>query len=302
MGRKLRHLPSEALVEVTCRVIQRRFLLRPSPVLNEIIIGTLARGQRRYGMRVCGFVYLSNHCHLLLYPTDARQLADFMRYVNSKIAREVGRLHDWREKVWGRRYVDIEVSKEPEAQVHRLRYLLRQGVKEGLVASPKHWPGASSTKALLRGEELEGVWIDRTEQFRAHERGEHNPDALFTSRERLELSPLPCWEHEPESRWRSEVRRMVREIEKEAPEQILGKEAILAQHPHDRPSTPANRTPAPRFHAIQGSVRRALEAGYALVVLAYRQAAEDLKRGAVADFPAGCFRPGLGFVPLPLRV
>lgn len=59
-----------------------------------------------HGMKICGFVYLSNHCHLLLRPRDSKQLADFMRYSNSKIAREVGRLHAWKEKIWGRRYTD----------------------------------------------------------------------------------------------------------------------------------------------------------------------------------------------------
>ena len=48
VGRKLRYLPDDShLVEITCRVIQRRFLLRPSPRLNAIIIGTLARFQKR---------------------------------------------------------------------------------------------------------------------------------------------------------------------------------------------------------------------------------------------------------------
>ena len=47
MSRKLRYLPDDNhLVEVTCRVIHRRFLLRPSPRLNAIVIGTLARFQK----------------------------------------------------------------------------------------------------------------------------------------------------------------------------------------------------------------------------------------------------------------
>ena len=57
MGRKLRYLPDDNhLVEITCRVIQRRFLLRPSPQLKAIIEGTLAYFQKRHGMGVCGFV------------------------------------------------------------------------------------------------------------------------------------------------------------------------------------------------------------------------------------------------------
>jgi len=84
MGRKLRYLPDDNhLVEITCRVIQRRFLLRPSPQLKAIIEGTLAYFQKRHGMRICGFVYLSNHAHLLLRPESVEQLAGFMRDVNS---------------------------------------------------------------------------------------------------------------------------------------------------------------------------------------------------------------------------
>ncbi len=308
MARKLRYLPSESLVdylpseslvEVTCRTIQRRFLLRPSIQLNEIIVGTLARAQERYGMKVCAFVYLSNHCHLLLRPADAKQLADFMRYVNSKIAREVGRLHDWKEKVWGRRYTDIVVSHEPEAQIARLRYLLEQGCKERLVASPTQWPGATSTKALMHGSGLEGIWIDRTEQFKAFERRAPNSDALFTSRHRLKLTPIPCWDNTDDARWQAIVRRMVREIESDAAaHDVLGRSAILSQRPRDHPRTEPMRSPAPRFHAINPGVRRAPEWTYHLVRVAYRQASQDVRLGRLAEFPAGCFPPPNAFVSL----
>ena len=299
MGRKQRYLPDDNhLVEVTCRVMQRRFLLRPSPLLNAIIIGALARFQKRYEMRICGLIYLSNHCHLLLRPRSVKQLADFMRDVNSKIAREVGRLHGWREKIWGRRYTDIVTSHEPEAQVARLRYLLEQGCKEGLVASPRHWPGASSAKTLLSGQSLEGIWIDRTAQFRAGERGESTADARFTSTDRLELSPLPCWDQLTPAQCQTKIRAMVREIEADMKGvEVLGKKAICEQDPHDRPASSPRRTPAPRFHALAPQVRRTLEIGYHLVRRAYRRAFEDWQAGRRYEFPAGCFAPGW-FVPL----
>ena len=301
MGRKTRYLPDDNhLVEVTCRVIQRRFLLRPSRWLNSVIVGALARFQRRHGMRICGFVYLSNHCHLFLRPESVEQMAAFMRDVNSKIAREAGRLHGWREKFWGRRYTDIVTSHELEDQIDRLRYLLEQGCKEGLVSSPRHWPGASSIRALQSGEVLEGVWIDRTEQYRAGERGEPNPDSGFTSTHRLELSPLPCWDELPAPQRQAWVRAMVREIEKQMEGvKVLGRKAICEQDPHDRPASKPRRTPAPRFHAASPHVRRALEIAYHLMRIAYRQAFEDWRAGKPAEFPPGCFAPGR-FVPLRL--
>lgn len=122
-------------MEVTSRAIQSRFLLRPSQELREITLGVLGRAQRLYGMSICGFVFLSNHYHLLVWTRDAEQLARFVGYLNSKLAREVGRIHAWREKVWGRRYQAIVVSDEEGAQVERLFYLLQQGCKEGHVAN-----------------------------------------------------------------------------------------------------------------------------------------------------------------------
>jgi REP element-mobilizing transposase RayT len=299
MGRKLRYLPEPGhLVEVTCRVIHRRLLLRPSPELTAIILGTLARFQKIHGMKICGFVYLSNHCHLLLIPDSVEQLAAFMRDVNSKIAKEVGRLYGWREKLWSRRYTDIVVSHEPEAQVQRLQYLLEQGCKERLVASPRHWPGATSVHALFSGKELEGLWIDRTEQYEAYERHEPHADALFTTRHRLELTPLPCWQDLEPHQHQAKVRAMVREIERGMEGvSVLGKAAICRQEPTQPPASDPPRTPAPRFHAVEPQVRRGLEWAYHLMRIAYRQACEDLRRGRRAEFPPGCFVPGR-YLPL----
>jgi len=305
MARALRYVPEESLIEITCRTIHGRFLLRPSRLLKETIIGILGRAQRLTAMKVCALVYLSNHSHLLLRPFDVDQLSAFMRYVNSNVAREVGRLHGWREKIWGRRYTDIPVSHEPEAQIARLRYLLEQGVKEGLVASPLHWPGANSTACLSTGEPLRGIWLDRTAQYRARLKGESTRPELFTEQESLELSPLPCWEGLAESKRQTLVRTMVREIvaehtQRRAGSKVLGKRKILDQHPHDRPKH-SKRSPAPRFHAVNPAVRKALEAAYRRFRLEYRQAAEDLRAGLKdVRFPPGCFRGPGWYVPLRL--
>ncbi len=72
VARPLRYLPPDCpLVEVTCRTIQGRMLLRPSRELKRRILGVLARAANRYEVGVCSFIYLSNHCHLLLRPSTA---------------------------------------------------------------------------------------------------------------------------------------------------------------------------------------------------------------------------------------
>jgi hypothetical protein len=94
-----------------------------------------------------------------------------MDYVAGNHAREIGRLHGWREKFWARRHQAILVSHEEEAQVGRLAYLLGNAIKEGLLERPHHWPGVHCARALCHGTELEGTWFDRTAQYEARRRG-----------------------------------------------------------------------------------------------------------------------------------
>ncbi len=305
MPRKLRFIPEpDQLVLITTRVLHGLYLLRPSAELNALLIGVLARAQRLTGMKICFFTFQSNHEHLLLRPRDAEQLARFMTYVNGNVAREAGRFHGWGgEKFWGRRYADGVVSQEPEAQIERLTYCLAQGCKDGLVASPRHWPGATATKAAMTGEAITGVWIDRSAQYRARLRKESTEPESFASVETLELSPIPCWDDLSATQRQTKMRHLVKDLERRAEEDrggrpVLGRRAVLAQDPFDSPRR-FKRSPAPRFHAIQPEVRRALEWGYRLFRLKYRQAAEDRKLGRKdVEFPPGCF-PGPGlFVPL----
>ncbi len=88
----------------------------PSRELNEIVLGVLGRAQRLYKVRICGFVALSNHVHALLWVDDALQLATFMGYFASNLAREIARLTGWTDKIWARRYQAIVISDEEAAQ------------------------------------------------------------------------------------------------------------------------------------------------------------------------------------------
>ncbi|HEY0558323.1 MAG TPA: transposase [Thermoanaerobaculia bacterium] len=304
MGRKLRYIPEGgALVEVTCRTFHSHFLLRPGGDLDGIIVGVLGRAQRLYEVRCCGYMWASNHFHLLLDVDNARQLAKFMCYVNSKIAREISRLHGWTEKIWSRRYQAIVISDEDGAQIARLKYLLANGCKEGLVARPQDWPGVHVAKALIQDEDLTGYWFDRTREYAAHNRGEAFGPLQYATLETLYLSPLPCWKHLPKDVWRARALGLIQEIEEEAAaerartgDQPLGPAAILAQHPLDRPKN-SKKSPAPLFHAASARVRRELWEGYRLFVAAFRQAAERLRAGdRDAVFPLGSFPPALPFV------
>ena len=302
MGDLPRFIPPGHMVEVTTRTLQGMFLLRPGRDLNDMVVGILARAAERTGVGVVSFTTMSNHMQMLLLPKDARELASFMEYVNGNVAKEAGRLHEWKEKIWGRRYKAIVVSHEPEAQIARLRYILENGCKEGLVKSPRHWPGATSTEAHLTGRPVRGWWFDRTAEYEARKRGERFTKYEHAEEETLELVPLPCWSHLDAAEHRERVAGLVREIEEETRERLdregrspLGRRRILRQHPHSAPARPS-RSPAPLVHAACADTRAAFRQILEEFCRAYRQASERLRAGERnVPFPPGSFPPRLPF-------
>ena len=295
--------PDGALVEVTCRTIQGRFLIRPTDELREIVLGTLARAQRHYPVSIHAFVFMSNHYHLLLSVPDAQRLARFMGYVNSKLAREIGRLTGWRDKVWSRRYQAVVVSEEESAQVARLRYILAHGVKEGLVEHPADWPGANTVDAMLKGLSLHGLWFDRTREWAARQRREPYHRLRFATRETVELEPLPCWAHYSAERLHASSRDLLADILAEHPPTPKTRSdsreslaALLDHQPHERPEN-LKKSSAPWFHCASKAARKELVEAYGWFLAAYQRAAEKLRAGnqSVA-FPEGSFPPPLPFV------
>ena len=304
MARKLRYLPEpRTLVFITCRTVQGRFLLRPGPALNDIVLGTLGRCQRNHDLTLCAVTALSSHFHLLAVVDDTRQIAGFMRDFKSKLAREVNRLTRWQGPVFARRYDMAVVTDEEGAQIERLAYILSHGVKEDLVEHARDWPGVQSVRALLDGEPLTGHWFERTREYAARNRRQPFECIRFATEETVLLSPIPCWAHLAPDRYRARVAALVESIEeaaalrrKQSNGAVLGVKGILAKDPLHRPGKLA-RSSAPLLHAFSKAARRTFYEGFSWFVSAFRTAAERLKAGdRDAPFPAGSFPPALPFV------
>ena len=286
MSRPLRFIPGKkTLVEVTTRTVHSRLLLRPSNELNEVVLGILGRAQELYDVQISAYAFLSNHYHILLVVDSAKQLADFMTYFNSNLAREAGRLVQWREKLWARRYRAIVVSGEEGAQRERLKYVLSNGAKEGLVSTPLEWPGAHALRPLLTGEPATGNWFDRTQEYAARRRGEDFERLRYATPYTVALSPLPCWEDLPPDLQKKRIEEIAREIEEESKALFeekgippLGPDAIRRQSPETIPPS-SKKSPAPLFLAASKRVRDDLRNAYYSFLAAFREAADELKAG-----------------------
>jgi hypothetical protein len=303
MARPLRFIPENSLVEVTTRTLQGRRLLRPSSELTDIILGIIGKAQALYGMTIHAFVFMSTHAHFLLSPSSAQQLARFMQFVNANVAKEAGRLHSWRDRIWSRRYRSIVVADDPAAH-GRLRYILGHGAKEGLLGSPAAWPGPNCIAALTRGELLRGTWFDRSKEFVARQRGEAVLPLQFATTFDVHLTPLPCLQYLPADQRRTEIRHIVDEIKAKAAADSKEKgrtpmtvEQILAQDPHSKSATTCH-SPAPFVHATDDSTEQAFRVAYRAFVDAYRAGLLLLRNRAreIRDmFPLGAFPPQLPF-------
>ena len=305
MPRKLRYLPDpRTLVFITCRTVQGRFLFRPGPAINDLVLGILGRCQRNYNLTLCAVTALSSHFHLLAVVEDTRQIASFMRDFKSKLAREVNRLTRWQGPVFARRYDMAVVTKEEGAQIERLAYILSNGVKEDLVEHARDWPGVQSVRALLDGEPLTGHWFERTREYAARNLRQPFSRLRFATKETVVLSPIPCWADLAPDQYRARVAALVDSVEEDAAlrrretdRSVLGVKAILAKDPLYRPAM-LESSPAPLLHAFSKAARRAFYEAYSWFVSIFRDAAEKLKAGdRTAPFPAGSFPPGLPFVP-----
>jgi hypothetical protein len=303
MPRPLRFVPEHALVEITTRTLHGRLLLKPSPELTDLILGIVGKAQALYGMTIHAFVFLSTHAHFLLSPTNAGQLAVFMQFINANVAKEAGRLYDWRERVWSRRYRSIVVADEKAAHA-RLRCILAHGAKEGLVGTPGAWPGANCVAALTTGALLRGTWFDRSAEFHARQRSETVFPSQFATTFDVRLTPLPCLQHLSADQRQAEYRRIVSEIQakaeaenKEKGRQPMGVAAILTQDPHSKPAS-TDRSPAPFVHATDDSTEREFRVRYRAFVDAFRAGATRLRERARElsnMFPLCAFPPPLPF-------
>ena len=302
MSRKPRCIPPRSLVEITSRTIGGRYLLRPSDQVNEIIGGILARYARIHEMRVVFWVVLSGHHHGLVIPNDADHLAGFMRDVQSQIAKEIGRLHGWEHRFWGRRFDAIPIAEEEAAQIDRLKYLASQTAKENLVPEIEQWPGIHAAQNIASGEPIRGIWHDRTLESRQSRCGKKVDSDLVHHVEALELTQLPCWEKLSADDYQARVAEIVERVEAEAAERrrqegksCLGKDRVLEQDPLGAPKSSA-RSPRPLFHAISERARKAMREAFKAFFDAFLLASADFLEGKVdAVFPDGSFPPARPF-------
>ncbi len=307
MGHPLRWFEPGALYEVTSRTIREQFQLRPCDASRDLILGVIGRAHFLYPrVNIHYFVYMSNHVHFYLSSSDGESLAYFVGFVNGNVARLIGRLRESPGPLWGRRMRPIRVV-DDEAMVNRLRYLVSQGCKEGLVASPGMWPGASAYPAFVGDMVLHGTWHDRNAERQARRGGREASASAFCTKYPVVLTPIPAWAHLSPEALRTRHQQIADDVTRETAEHNrrigrtpIGARAVRETDPLTTPRV-VKRAPAPLCHASSRQAWARFKEAYAAFVDAYRAAAATVRAGVVAvSFPTGAFPRGMPFVAWPM--
>ena len=131
MGHPIRMFGNNDCWFITVRNFQARRLMTPhSPLVREVCGGVLARAVRRYDLRLHGYVFLSNHFHLIVRGRGVK-LARFMQFLLSNLAKKLAPLckTPWWGRFWERRYSAAPVLDDASLDAV-LRYVVSHSVKE----------------------------------------------------------------------------------------------------------------------------------------------------------------------------
>ena len=224
----------------TRRCVDRRYLLRPSKVVDEILEFALAVAAKRFGIEVHSYVFMSNHYHMLL--TDPRGLLPrFEHLFHSLVARFLNAFYGRFESFWAPgSYSAIRITDAETYEAYDA-YLGNNPVKGGLVARASDWPGLISFPEDL---------ADDAKPLRVH-----RPKFFFSPRTRLpkvvelKLTCPPMLLDRPRDEVIASLRKRREEGEEAARRKIeqqgrkfLGQRGVLEQSPFERP-----RNREPRF-------------------------------------------------------
>ena len=278
---------------VTRTALERRFLLRPSPVVNEVFTYCLFRSAAAHGVLVHAVCVESTHFHAVV--TDTRgELSEFMRWLDRHTALclmehyQQSHPHRQLEGIWSKQPFSATLLLTPDAIVDKIVYTLTNPVKDGLVHDYRKWPGVMSRP----GDWLRPVrYARRPKLYFDDDDEEHREVPASIS------IPVQCKDRTPEAFVR-DVEAAIREVQRGAAatrsaegRDVMGHKAVTRQDPFDAPGSRRPRyTLNPRLAA--GGNHDAMRQGIAALRLfreKYRAAWRMYQRQLEVVFPAGTY-------------
>ena len=196
--RHARYIDPSVPYHVVTKTLRGQFILAPKKGIRELCAGVLAKAQLNWpSIHLYGYAFMSNHIHLILQGPPA-DFSAFMGFLKRELSRRLGQRYRLPGTLWHQRYAMTALPTH-DSQLKCLRYILSQGVKEGLVARPIDWPGLHCARALLKQKLEIGRWFQASDYHKAKAKNalRKNPKSIskssFYQSLRVNLKQLPAF-------------------------------------------------------------------------------------------------------------
>jgi hypothetical protein len=305
MGMHPRWYKAGSVYALTQRTVDRAFLFKPSPAIQNIIGASAARAQQKHPIKLHWLETNINHEQIGLSPKDESQesmtnVAKFKQTYHRLLAEEINRLLDREGAIFSTPSRDVECL-DNESVAQQMGYAMTNPVKDGLVDKTSHWKGFSSYGAVARGEDPVYTYFDRTAWHNAGGVRSKKPLQAFMKTIRLEYTPSPGTEHLSENQRQAMIRRECRALEQQFREErrqnektVMSETKMEKLDPRDRPRSKPKRTRKPLCHAATKEAAQAYVESFRAFLDAYRVASCSYRSGCGdVDFPSGSFKPPL---------
>jgi REP element-mobilizing transposase RayT len=140
-----RHVRPGVTYLLTRRCLERRFLLRPSRLTNQIVEYCLAVAADRSGMELHVFCAMSNHVHAVVTDVEGR-LPDFLHHFHRNVAVALNASLGRTENVWAVGQTSAVELGDQWDVLEKMAYVVANPTAAGLVRSPQKWPGVITAR------------------------------------------------------------------------------------------------------------------------------------------------------------
>jgi REP element-mobilizing transposase RayT len=112
--------------------------------MNLLLRGILARANRDHKVKLCGYIWMGNHIHLLVVTRDPFALVSYYSEIEKKVTDMIKALLGLEHlNLWEHRPVVARVADE-QSCLDQVTYLYVNPARANLVSSVEEYPGASS--------------------------------------------------------------------------------------------------------------------------------------------------------------
>jgi putative transposase len=274
-------------VMLTRRCTQRLLLLRPSPVINQILLYCLAVAAERFGVAIHAVSFMSNHWHAVITDTHG-QRPEFCRWFHEFSSKCINAsLGRW-ENLWATEQPSVVDLVDENAQVDKSCYVLGNPVEAGLVARGNQWPGVRLGPQDIRRD----ITVERPNVFFR----DNGPTPRSAT---LQITKLPALAHLSDEAYIDTMATHTEVHEAKVAAEVvaqgrtfLGARAVRKQSSFDRP---ANREPrrnmSPRVASTNKWARIEALGRLKAFISDYRAAWQAYREGRdpPVPFPAGTY-------------